>query len=64
MSSTRSSIVKSGPPPFFVSEMRDTDDELVEDARRTLDDVEVAGCDGVEGARNDAALHDDPAPLS
>ena len=43
---------------------RDTDDELVEESGGTLDDVEVSGSDGVEGARNDAALHAGPrSPL-
>jgi hypothetical protein len=44
--------------------MRDTDNEFVEDPGGTYDDIEVPGCDGVEGSRNNPAFHQDPAPLS
>ncbi len=64
MSSTRSSTSNSGPLPFFVSESATPTTSSSKSAGGTLDDIEVSGCDGVEGARNDAALHAGPrSPL-
>jgi hypothetical protein len=40
------------------------DNQFIEDPSGTKDDVEVSRSDGVEGSRNNPALHEDPSPFS